>query len=330
MRTMQLAGGRSMLSVVLPNYNHARLLPQSLGALLSQTCPPDELIIVDDASTDDSVAVIIRLIAGCPYARLIRNTENCGALVSGQRGIVEARGDLLYFAASDDEVSPRLFEVARDLLGAWPQAAFFSSASAIIDEEGRPLPPQAVVQPLNQPGYVAPELVARVLMRHDSWFMGNTAIYRRALLERAGGFPVSLGAYTDGYMMRYLALKHGVCYSPEMLGCCRVSNGSLSWAATSDLARARSLIAAAAACIAAHPEVFPAGYLQRWNRRCLFAAYALNASTRFPGGGLPTRLFRMLYKIALFVVMRPGDIPSVVMRHFARWCRCRNDGVDDR
>ena len=46
-----------MLTVILPNFNHARFLDQALGALVKQSKPADEVIIIDDASTDDSVAV---------------------------------------------------------------------------------------------------------------------------------------------------------------------------------------------------------------------------------------------------------------------------------
>ena len=52
------------LSVVLPNYNHAKLIGRALAALLAQEHAADEIIVVDDGSTDDSVAVIERIAAG--------------------------------------------------------------------------------------------------------------------------------------------------------------------------------------------------------------------------------------------------------------------------
>lgn len=310
-----------MLSVILPNYNHAKYLPESLGSYLSQTRPPDELIIIDDCSSDDSVAVISRLIEGYPYARLLRNPENKGALVTVRRGFEEARGDLLMVAPADDIAAPRLFEVAVGLLEAHPEAAFFSSASAIIDEHGALLPAPAVPVPLPAPGYIDPAHAARALMRDDSWFMGNTGVYRRSHLEAAGGIPVELGAFNDGYLMCYLALKHGACFSPEALGSWRVLRGSMSWTANSNIEATADLVEKVMVRMADHPEVFPAGYPRCWRSRRLFSAYSFNAGRHFPGDGLPARLLRMLYKLGLFAAMRPGDILPSVVRHLSHRLR---------
>ena len=57
----------------LTNYNHARYLPQSLGALLAQSRPADELIVIDDASTDNSIEVIQDLVSQAPYVTFLRN-----------------------------------------------------------------------------------------------------------------------------------------------------------------------------------------------------------------------------------------------------------------
>jgi heptose III glucuronosyltransferase len=59
------------VSVIVPNYNHGSLLPRSLGALLQQSAPPQEILVVDDESTDDSVAVIEAYRRCCDRVRLI-------------------------------------------------------------------------------------------------------------------------------------------------------------------------------------------------------------------------------------------------------------------
>ncbi len=66
------------IAVIVPNWNDARHLPRCLRSVLDQESPPDELIVVDDASTDDSVATIKSLIAGNPRARLIENAVTQG------------------------------------------------------------------------------------------------------------------------------------------------------------------------------------------------------------------------------------------------------------
>ena len=81
------------LSVVVPNYNHARYLESALRAHLEQTRPPLEVIVVDDASTDDSVAIVERLARDHPRLRLIRLAKNGGVNAAINRGLREARGD---------------------------------------------------------------------------------------------------------------------------------------------------------------------------------------------------------------------------------------------
>lgn len=307
-----------MLSVVLINYNHAHYLPKSLGSLLSQTRPPDELIIVDDCSTDDSVAVISRMITGHPYARLLRNASNQGALFTGRRGLAEAQGDYFFFAAADDEYSHRLFDVAVGLLDTHPQAAFFSSGSALMDEEGRPLPSFRLPRPLGGPGYVSPVIAAKVLMRDDSWFMGNTAIYRRSAFEAEGSFPQDVGGFADGYLMRHLALRYGACYSPEELGTWRRVEGSISWGDSVNIERAKTIAATAGAKMTALPEIFPKGYARRWQQRHLFSVYALQLRNRQKNGSVVARLKTSIHMLFLFARMRPWDIGPTIIRYLRR------------
>lgn len=95
------------ISVVVPTYNRAALLPATLDAILAQTLPPREVIVVDDGSTDDTGAVLAR------YGARIRSLRipNSGDLVARNAGLREARGDLVAFCDSDDLWKP-------DFLGA--------------------------------------------------------------------------------------------------------------------------------------------------------------------------------------------------------------------
>src|ERR1700685_2382100 len=100
------------LSVVLPNYNHATLIGRALQALMAQERAPDEIIVIDDASTDDSIAVIERFPAGVPSINVLRNPGNLGVIATLERGLRAARGTPVYFAAADDFVLPGFFETA--------------------------------------------------------------------------------------------------------------------------------------------------------------------------------------------------------------------------
>src|ERR1700759_4571063 len=75
------------LSVVLPNYNHGKLIEQAVTALLAQERTPDEIIIVDDASTDDTLRVIERLASAAPTIRVIASRVNEGTTAALARGL---------------------------------------------------------------------------------------------------------------------------------------------------------------------------------------------------------------------------------------------------
>jgi glycosyltransferase involved in cell wall biosynthesis len=86
------------VSVVIPSYNRADLLPFTLDAVLAQTLPPREVIVVDDGSQDNSLAVLARY---QPKVRVIR-IENAGSLVARNVGLRTARAPTVAFCDSDD------------------------------------------------------------------------------------------------------------------------------------------------------------------------------------------------------------------------------------
>ncbi|MEM6375901.1 MAG: glycosyltransferase, partial [Pseudomonadota bacterium] len=95
---------RPLVSVIVPNYNHARFLQQRLESIVRQSYDHIELIILDDASTDDSRDVIRQTLdALCAPARLDFSDQNSGSVFAQwQKGIRMARGELVWICESDD------------------------------------------------------------------------------------------------------------------------------------------------------------------------------------------------------------------------------------
>jgi glycosyltransferase involved in cell wall biosynthesis len=313
-----------MLSVVLTSYNYARFLPAALDALAVQTRRPDELIVIDDNSNDDSVAVITSFLSRFADARLIRNPVNLGTIANLNRGLELARGTVIYFAAADDIAYSKLLERGMALLEAHPKAALFSARSDIIDAEGTRRGTLATATPLREPGFIGPDAVAAQLMRDDNWLTGNTTLYHRDALTAAGGFAAELGSFCDGYVSRLLALRHGACFSPEVLGAWRRHAGGYAWSQTADWAQARHLVAVVRRRIEADGAEFPPGYAHRWAQRYLFGArrFALarkSEAARAHGllalGWAKTR--EVATGLALFATYRPWDLAAVARRRLA-------------
>ena len=108
----------NLVSIGMPTYNRAGLLPRALDALLNQTHKNIELIISDDGSTDDTEKVCEEYAARDPRVRYIRHPENIGHVTNFVFVLKEARGDYFMWAADDDRWDARFIE---KLLGALRQ-----------------------------------------------------------------------------------------------------------------------------------------------------------------------------------------------------------------
>lgn len=105
-------GYAPLVSVIVPNYNHARFLEQRLRSIYDQTYRNIELIVLDDASTDDSRDVIPRLLEDCPfpYGTAFNETGTGNPFRQWQRGLSMARGELIWICESDDFADPGFLE----------------------------------------------------------------------------------------------------------------------------------------------------------------------------------------------------------------------------
>jgi glycosyltransferase involved in cell wall biosynthesis len=315
-----------MLTVVLPNFNHARFLPFSLGALLAQTRPADEVIIIDDVSTDDSIAVIESFLPRLPNHKLLRNEINIGTAGNMNIGLELAHGSEIVFVAADDVIYPTFFERLLALLQSYPQAAFASARTDLIDVAGSSLGPLRCPAPLVRPGYIDPRTAAAFLMRDEAWFTGNATIFRRQPLIELGGFPEELASFTDGFTSRLLAVKYGVCYTPEILAAWRQLQTGMALSYMSDISQVRQVTKLAADRMRENGRYFVPGYPERWKRRALFSARLLalsNARRRAKSKGWWRYMLALAREVVLgaclFARLRPQDTFTVLRRRLDGW-----------
>lgn len=99
------------VSVVIPNYNHARFLEERIQSVLNQTYQNFELIILDDKSTDNSVEVINKYKDNPHVSHIVVNEENSGSTFKQwKRGFELAKGDVVWIAESDDSCETNMLE----------------------------------------------------------------------------------------------------------------------------------------------------------------------------------------------------------------------------
>lgn len=100
-----------LISVIVPNYCHARYLNMRIDSILNQTYQNFELIILDDCSSDNSKDVIESYRNNPHISQIVYNEENCGnSFLQWEKGIKLAKGELCYIAESDDFCRPELLE----------------------------------------------------------------------------------------------------------------------------------------------------------------------------------------------------------------------------
>jgi glycosyltransferase involved in cell wall biosynthesis len=263
-------------TIVVPNYNHARFLPTSLGGVLGQAHRADEIIIVDDASTDTSLEVIDRLVAGRPEVRVERLKTNGGATAALNRGLSISRGDFIAFLGADDRVLPHFLAETTELLEANPGAGFACGRVSLIDGDDRKFGERPIIQPITSKRYVPPAEARGQLCFADNFFLGAATLYRRTALMELGGFNPALGALCDGILQRRIAVRFGYAYLPELLAFWRIHGANYSVTSTTDVKSLEHNIAVAKAVFEAEPPgLFPDGYATLFERRLRFNAARL-------------------------------------------------------
>lgn len=109
-----------LVSIVVPVYNRGALLVEAVNSALAQTYRPIEIIVVDDASTDDTPRVMESLAAAHPEVRCVR-CENGGPGLARETGRLAARGEFIQYLDSDDLLLPRKLELQVAALRARPE-----------------------------------------------------------------------------------------------------------------------------------------------------------------------------------------------------------------
>jgi len=167
------------ISVIVTCHNAEDTIADALTSVARQTRPPDEVIVVDDGSTDDSLDVIER---HAPGARVI-SQANQGVSRARNAGIAMAQGDLVALLDDDDTWHPTKLARQVEVLARFPMIDLIATSWSRND----PIPTEAA--PLRW--------LTRVDLALMNRFQTSTALVRRELLESVGGFQSALDGVED-------------------------------------------------------------------------------------------------------------------------------------
>lgn len=166
-------------TVVIPTYNRAHLIRETLDSVLAQTFADREIVVVDDGSTDETPEVLAAYGNGLRFVR----QENRGVAAAWNRGIRESRGELVAFLASDDRWEPRTLEKMERVFAERPEVGLVSVMARVITADG------ALTNRIQGKRTAGSRYTFRDLLRGGwcSWFA-----VRRELLDRIGGYDEKL------------------------------------------------------------------------------------------------------------------------------------------
>ncbi|MCF8118505.1 MAG: glycosyltransferase family 2 protein [Desulfarculaceae bacterium] len=249
----------------MPNRNHGAYLPISIGALGKQTPRPDKIIVIDDASTDDSLEVLARLAKAHPNLEVHENPERLGVVGTQNRLIDLADGEYIYFASADDMVLPGFFRTGLDLLRANPSAALFSGLTAYIGPAGNLQGLMPLPTPCDRACFLSPQKCRRLLYEHNVWFHGSSCLIRRDRVPAQKLNP-ELDFLADNFFWQEIILRHGAVFAPVPCACYRRQGGSYSGGALRDTGKISAVLSLVRESMQQRPELFSRPYVEAYQK----------------------------------------------------------------
>ncbi|MCX6838544.1 MAG: glycosyltransferase family 2 protein [Verrucomicrobia bacterium] len=330
-------------SVFTAVYNHAKLLPQAIDSILQQTRLPDEYVIVDDGSTDESWDVVSYFASKHSFIRGIRLKENQGLMAALDIWLNSVTGDYCYAVAADDRLHSEMGRKSYEAAIRYPGAGIhFGSVWELPNDGVIQTANHQDFEPWTELTFLSPEqFMSDYLLKAPIQYSPSAAtVYRMDALREVGGFRPELGAWTDTFAIQAIGLKHGACFLPETGSYFRMSPNGFSQTQLRNSRLFLNIVERAASLMRSPEfrEVFPAEYVVRWEklyRECVVAGILKHVSKRYNEAGreycaafpeLPPQLARLLMKFSgLFRQLQlyclrqtlnayrgdsPGDLPS--------------------
>lgn len=215
-----------LVSIIVPNYNHARFLPERLKSIEAQNYPNLEIILLDDASTDQSAEILKDFAQKRAHCRLIVNEKNSGSpFVQWNRGVSIAKGELIWIAESDDYAAPHFLSTLVLALQENKQAGIAYAQSMVVDEASEELhsyeenlrfiyESKAWQQDFELDG---PEAIRRWLVHHNPLPNVSGLLIRKSAYEQAGGAPEDMRLNGDWLLYARILKNHRLIFKAEIL-----------------------------------------------------------------------------------------------------------------
>ncbi len=210
------------VTISIPSYNYGRFIGRTIESVLAQDYSDYEVLVIDDASKDNSAEVVGRY--RDPRIQYIQNPINIGQFATINKALHLGRGEYFINLASDDIWYPGLLRRAMDLLEAHPKLAAVHTAEYCIDSDDQKL----TINTAAYPAYAEGAQALQAFFRGGWQFSFSSCVMRRSIALRQGGFDHAFGEFADSAMFVRLCGSGDIAFQHNCLIGYRLHGTSVS------------------------------------------------------------------------------------------------------
>lgn len=208
-----------LISVIMPVYNGEKYLVEAIESILTQTLTNFEFIIINDASTDKTAKILKKYVEKDPRIRVLTNKTNLNIAETRNRGIREAKTDIIVSMDADDVAFPDRFKQQYEVIKANPKVAVVGGDIQIIDEGGNAVTYRSYK--------TTSKLLKRTMLRYSP-FAQSATMLRKSYAEEFGLYNPKMSPSEDVDLWFRLGTKYDFASIPYPLLKYRVYMGSNS------------------------------------------------------------------------------------------------------
>ncbi|MFT3932729.1 MAG: glycosyltransferase [Chitinophagaceae bacterium] len=220
------------VSVIIPNYNHAKFLDQRIDSVLKQTYQNFEIIILDDCSTDLSKGVIESYKNYSQVALIIYNEENSGStFLQWRKGFLHAKGEYIWIAESDDYADVNLLNDLVAIFSKTPDVGLAYCASYSVNKDGQIIGEYNREVPLNKENIYIEEggiEVAKHFFYSNAIPNASAVVFKKELIKNIGETFLKYKICGDWQFWVEALLQTKIAYTKRPLNLFRQTSTSVS------------------------------------------------------------------------------------------------------
>lgn len=236
----------SNVSVVIPTYNGAKYIAAAIESVFAQTRLPDEIVVVDDCSKDDTLAVVQSLRGPVAIHVLQLERNSGGPVLPMTKGFERCASPFITTLDQDDRMLPDRIERQAGALERHPEAAGSIGLLVKIDSDGKPWPGDFVADSRVRIDAIPfkdgigcrlldPAGVYAHVLAHGTLTIASSTTFRKSAWQKAGGFDQSLRVAWDSDISLKLATVGTLAYIPDPIGEYRLHAANTSAQGTTTL-----------------------------------------------------------------------------------------------